>query len=232
MLQRLVGAVGALLLLRVNNSDWLMDRSISLATSVPCVVAGVDEVGRGALFGPVVAAAVVLPDAALPLLSNIGVTDSKLLKQSQRLKLAEQIYQQAIECQIGLASAQEIDRLNILQASLLAMRRAILKFRVPPDLCLIDGNRPIPELTIAQQTIVKGDQKVLAIAAASIIAKVWRDALITRLASQYPAYDLAVNKGYGTAKHRQALQSKGPSTLHRHSFSPCQSGILSIQDKE
>lgn len=208
-----------------------MDRSISLATSAPCVVAGVDEVGRGALFGPVVAAAVVLPEAALPLLSSAGVTDSKLLKQTQRLKLAEQIYQQAIECQIGLASAQEIDRLNILQASLLAMRRAILKFRVLPDLCLIDGNRRIPELTIAQQTIVKGDQKVLAIAAASIIAKVWRDALITRLDLKYPAYDLAVNKGYGTAKHRQALQNKGPSVLHRQSFSPCQPSILSIQEK-
>jgi ribonuclease HII len=189
--------------------------------SRPQWVAGVDEVGRGALFGPVVTAAVILPKDAAELIAA-GVTDSKKLSHGQRVKLAHEIYRVAIDCQIGIASAEEIDRLNILQASLLAMRRAILKLKVQPELCLVDGNQKIPHLQIAQQTVVKGDQKVLAIAAASIIAKVWRDALITRLAYQYSQYDLAVNKGYGTAKHRLALQQYGPSTLHRRSFRPCQ----------
>ncbi|MBW4519578.1 MAG: ribonuclease HII [Scytolyngbya sp. HA4215-MV1] len=198
----------------------------SFLSSSTKVVAGVDEVGRGALFGPVVAAAVILPDSALPHLTTAGVTDSKQLTHPQRLQLADQIYRQAIDCQIGLASAQEIDRLNILQASLLAMKRAILKLRVLPELCLIDGNRQIPTLSITQETVIKGDQKVLAIAAASIIAKVWRDALITRLSPDYAIYDLAVNKGYGTVKHRQALQTYGPSVLHRLSFSPCQPNTL------
>jgi ribonuclease HII len=189
--------------------------------SPPQWVAGVDEVGRGALFGPVVAAAVILPEASAELIAA-GVTDSKKLSHGQRVKLTYEIYRVAIDCQIGIASAEEIDRFNILQASLLAMRRAILKLKVQPELCLVDGNQKIPLLPIMQETVVKGDQKVLAIAAASIIAKVWRDALITRLSYQYSQYDLAVNKGYGTAKHRLALQQYGPSTLHRRSFSPCQ----------
>lgn len=189
-------------------------------TPQPGIVAGVDEVGRGALFGPVVAAAVILPEASEALI-DAGVTDSKQLSHEQRVSLATEIYRTAIDCQIGLASASEIDRLNILQASLLAMKRAILKLKVQPELCLIDGNQKIPQLSIAQQTVVQGDQKVLAIAAASIIAKVWRDALITRLSLQYNQYQLASNKGYGTAKHRQALQQYGASPLHRLSFSPC-----------
>ena len=188
---------------------------------VPNVVAGVDEVGRGCLFGPVVAAAVILPISAPSILSPAGVTDSKQLSPKRRLALYPQIQSLALDCRIGLASAREIDRLNILQASLLAMKRAIYKLKVQPTLCLVDGNRPIPRLGIPQQTVVKGDQRELAIAAASIIAKVWRDQLIVRLAAKYPGYDLASNKGYGSAKHRQALGQLGPSRQHRLSFAPC-----------
>jgi ribonuclease HII len=185
------------------------------------IIAGVDEVGRGALFGPVVAAAVILPDEANEFLLSAGVTDSKLLTPMQREALVEQILQYAVDCRIGTASAQEIDRLNILQASLLAMRRAIGRLSPAPDLCLIDGNQKVPQLPCLQQTLVKGDQRSLAIAAASIVAKVWRDRLILRLAKRYPGYDLESNKGYGTAKHRRALREMGSTRQHRRSFAPC-----------
>lgn len=185
------------------------------------LIAGVDEVGRGALFGPVVAAAVILSPEALAQLQQSGVTDSKQLSPLQRQTLAAQIQAAALDCKIGLASVREIDRLNILQASLLAMQRAIRRLQPQPQLCLIDGNQRVPNLGIAQQTIVQGDRQCLVIAAASIIAKVWRDQLIIRLANQYPGYDLASNKGYGTTKHRQALQQLGVSRQHRRSFSPC-----------
>lgn len=184
-------------------------------------IAGVDEVGRGALFGPVVAAAVVLPPSAHRDLIQAGVTDSKSLTPPDRLRLAEQIRSVALDCKIGMASVREIDRLNILQASLLAMRRAILRLTPQPDFCLVDGNQRIPKLSIAQETWVKGDQRSLSIAAASIIAKVWRDQLIVRLALKYPQYDLATNKGYGTAKHRAGIQQFGVSAQHRLSFGPC-----------
>ncbi|MEB3355134.1 MAG: ribonuclease HII [Synechococcales bacterium] len=184
-------------------------------------MAGVDEVGRGALFGPVVAAAVILPASAHAELIAAGVTDSKKLLPHRRELLYDQIRAQALTCRVGLASVAEIDRLNILQASLLAMRRAIARLQPPPDHCLVDGNQRIPRLTIPQETLVRGDSLSLAIAAASIIAKVWRDRLITRLAVKYPQYDLATNKGYGTPKHRQALQEFGPTRYHRRSFKAC-----------
>ncbi|MGL5061144.1 MAG: ribonuclease HII [Microcoleus sp.] len=186
------------------------------------VIAGVDEVGRGALFGPVVAAACILPDEVLDDLVSCGVRDSKQLSAANRSRLAQKIRAVAVDCQIGAASVKEIDRLNILQASLLAMKRAILKLKVAPDLCLVDGNQMIPNLSIAQQTMVKGDARSIHIAAASIIAKVWRDELILRMALKYPEYDLTNNKGYGTAKHRLALERYGRSVWHRQSFSPCQ----------
>jgi ribonuclease HII len=191
------------------------------AASASGLVAGVDEVGRGALFGPVVAAAVILPPGQLNQLAMAGVTDSKRLTVLQRKELAAQIKAVAIDCRIGIASVQEIDRINILQATFLAMRRAVDRLSPQPDICLVDGNHCIPQLLLPQQAIVKGDQKSLAIAAASIIAKVWRDELITRLAAKYSGYDLASNKGYGTIKHRLALQQKGASRQHRRSFSPC-----------
>ncbi|NJO42845.1 MAG: ribonuclease HII [Cyanobacteria bacterium CRU_2_1] len=194
---------------------------IATPNSLDQRVAGVDEVGRGALFGPVVAAAVILTETAEVYLAQAGVTDSKQLSAAERLQLVKQIQAVALDYQIGMASVREIDRLNILQASLLAMRRAIDRLNPKPDFCLVDGNQRIPNLIIPQQPLIKGDQKSVAIAAASILAKVWRDQLIVRLASKYPGYDLAANKGYGTTKHRLGLQQLGASSQHRLSFSPC-----------
>lgn len=185
------------------------------------IIAGVDEVGRGALFGPVVAAACILPIELLDELASCGVRDSKQLSATARSRLAVKIRAVAVDCQIGVASVKEIDRLNILQASLLAMKRAILKLKVTPDLCLVDGNQRIPNLAIEQETMVKGDVRSIQIAAASIVAKVWRDELIMRLAVKYPEYDLTNNKGYGTAKHKLGLERCGVSVFHRVSFSPC-----------
>ena len=186
------------------------------------LVAGVDEVGRGALFGPVVAAAVVLSVADLPRLVEIGVKDSKQLSAKKRSQSIVPIQNIVASWSVGYATVQEIDRLNILQASLLAMQRAIIKLKVTPDLCLVDGDRLLPNLPLPQKNLIKGDRFSFAIAAASIIAKVWRDELIVRLARSYPDYDLAANKGYGTKKHLSALQKYGPSKMHRISFRPCQ----------
>lgn len=196
------------------------DSAFSAGHSI--LIAGVDEVGRGALFGPVVAAAVILPPSVLPQLVAAQIRDSKKLSSARRLKLAAQICQLALDWRIGFASTAEIDQLNILQASLLAMKRAVLKLQVQPEVCLIDGNWLLKDLSIPQQALVKGDERSLAIASASIVAKVWRDALILRLAAKYPMYDLVANKGYGTERHLQALQQYGPSRLHRLSFRPCQ----------
>jgi ribonuclease HII len=183
-----------------------------------CLIAGVDEVGRGALFGPVVAAAVVIPNSKLELLKEIGVKDSKKLSAKKRLQLIEPIQMLATSWQVGCASVKEIDRLNILQASLLAMKRAVVRLKLQPAICLVDGLHPIPNLAIPQQNLVRGDEISPAIAAASIIAKVWRDELIMRLAIEYCNYDLAANKGYGTKKHLSALLKYGHSNQHRRSF--------------
>lgn len=190
-------------------------------SSTQRLVAGVDEVGRGALFGPVVAAGVILPVSALPQLARAGVKDSKQLTRLQRIKLAQLIQELALEWRIGYATSAEIDQINILQASLLAMKRAVLKLRVQPHICLVDGRQLIPDLPMPQQALVKGDERSLEIAAASVVAKVWRDDLVVRLGSKYPNYNLAANKGYGTEQHRLALQEYGPSRFHRMSFKPC-----------
>ncbi|MGK7903993.1 MAG: ribonuclease HII [Hormoscilla sp.] len=182
------------------------------------IIAGVDEVGRGALFGPVVAAAVILPDDAQQITAQWGVTDSKQLSGKKRKSLVTQIRAIALECHIGTASVAEIAKINILQASLLAMKRAIGQLNVEPDLCLIDGNQPIPDLPFPQETIIKGDKLNQAIACASIIAKVWRDNLIVEESEKYPEYDLAANKGYPTPRHKAALQKYGPTPLHRISW--------------
>ncbi len=203
----------------VNVNHWL---EWSLVSEVSGLIAGIDEVGRGALFGPVVAAAVILPSQALTAPIAADIKDSKKLSSSRRDTLAQQICQLAIDWKIGFAATKEIDRLNILQATLLAMKRAVVKLDTQPELCLIDGNQSIKDLPLAQKTIVKGDSLCLSIAAASIVAKVWRDDLITRLAQKYTLYDLHNNKGYGSARHLSALQQYGPSTLHRLSFRPCQ----------
>jgi len=191
-------------------------------SSVPELIAGVDEVGRGALFGPVVAAAVILEEPAGNDLAGLGVTDSKRLSAPQRQVLVPLIQARACAYAIGWASVREIDRLNILQASLLAMRRAIQRLPVQPALCLVDGNQRIPDLRIDQQTVIKGDQSQVAIAAASILAKVWRDTLIVRLDRRYPGYDLASNKGYGSPRHRAAIAQLGRSPQHRQSFKVAQ----------
>ena len=184
-------------------------------------MAGVDEVGRGALFGPVVAAAVVLSDTAREELAALGVTDSKRLSSQRREQLVEPIKAFAIAWSIGMASVHDIDRINILQATFLAMQRAIRRLSQRPNLCLVDGNHEIPRLELPQKAIVQGDQKYLEIAAASILAKVWRDILIVRLDRRYPGYGLASNKGYGSVAHRQAIQDLGPTPQHRQSFKGC-----------
>lgn len=184
-------------------------------------IAGVDEVGRGCLFGPVVAAAVVLSPQAGEQLLTLGVTDSKCLSAARRESLVEPIQRLATDYALGLATIHDIERLNILYASLLAMTRALRRLATPPDLCLIDGNQPIQNLGLPQQTVVQGDRICTEIAAASILAKVWRDRLIVRLDRRYPGYHLASNKGYGSAAHRLALQTLGPTPQHRRSFKGC-----------
>lgn len=184
-------------------------------------VAGVDEVGRGCLFGEVVAAAVILPIAGLEKLENLGVTDSKKLSAPRREKLDLLIREVAIACEIGTASVTEIDEMNILAASLLAMERAIAKLQPKPKHCLIDGNQLLRFQLIApipQTTVIKGDSLSISVAAASIVAKVWRDRRMIELAEIYTGYDIATNKGYGTVKHRVAIANLGYSDLHRKTF--------------
>ncbi len=194
-------------------------------------IAGVDEVGRGALFGPVVAAAVILPTSALSTLVEAQIRDSKQLSAYRREELAKQICKLAVTWSVGFASSKEIDQINILQASLLAMKRAIFKLKVEPQLCLVDGIHAIKDLGYPQQTLVKGDEKSIIIASASIVAKVWRDDLIMRLALKYPMYDLVANKGYGSPRHLQALKKYGASPLHRLSFRPCQVDVAAFGGK-
>ncbi len=203
-----------------SDSQWL---ELSPSSKLPEIVAGVDEVGRGALFGPVVAAAVILPQNAFPELISAKINDSKKLSANRRSKLAEKICELALDWKIGCASPAEIDKINILQASLLAMKRAIIQLEIQPKICLIDGNQIVKDLPQQQQqTIVKGDSKSLQIAAASIVAKVWRDRIMIKMALEYPMYGLEKNKGYGSKSHLIALEQHGPSPWHRHSFSPCQ----------
>jgi ribonuclease HII len=185
------------------------------------LIAGVDEVGRGALFGVVVTAAVILPKNALLECQQWGIKDSKKLSARKRELLVPQIQEIAIAYNIGIATVAEIDRINILQATLVAMHRAITGLEIRPELCLIDGNKPVPNLDIPQQTLVKGEDRSISIAAASILAKVWRDRLTIELDQIYPQYHLANNKGYGTAQHLMAIEKHGITPEHRQSFSPC-----------
>lgn len=195
---------------------------LSELTKKDTLIAGIDEVGRGALFGSVVAAAVMVPLSAVDKLIEIGVKDSKQLSPKKRQSFVEPIKSIATSWYIAEASVEEIDKFNILQASLLAMKRSVLKLQPSPNICLVDGNFAIPDLSIDQKTIIQGDKKSAVIAAASILAKVWRDDLIINLAQEYPEYDLVSNKGYPTKKHRLALKQYGASVHHRMSFKSCQ----------
>lgn len=177
------------------------------------LVAGVDEAGRGCLAGPVVAGAVILPrDYHLP-----GLTDSKALTAVKREHLAQAIKAQALSWALGFSWPKEIEDLNILQASLLAMARAVTALACVPDHILVDGNQPLP-LFITQQSIVGGDILCPCISAASIVAKTFRDALMIGLDKRYPGYGFAKHKGYATQRHQKALRTLGPCVAHRYSF--------------
>jgi len=180
--------------------------------------AGVDEVGRGCLFGPVFAAAVILPTASLQPLEDAGLTDSKKLSARRREELVPLIRHRAMHWSLGQASAAEIDRWGIRVATEWAMLRALHRLPSPPLMLLVDGSLPLRGWRGTQSTLVRGDSRCAAIAAASVLAKVERDALLERLAARYAGYGLERHRGYGTAQHRQALRELGPTPLHRHSF--------------
>ena len=177
------------------------------------VVCGVDEAGRGPLAGPVCAAAVILPDG----LVIDGLDDSKKLTEKKRDMLYDVICEEAIAYGIAFASVEEIEEMNILQATFLAMKRAVESLSVKPDLALVDGNQK-PSLDIQARTLVKGDAKSPSIAAASILAKVTRDRLMTEIAEQYPQYEFPKHKGYGTKLHYEKIMEHGISPVHRRSF--------------
>jgi len=189
----------------------------------PGLVCGIDEAGRGPLAGPVVAAAVIL-DAARPI---AGLNDSKKLSEKKRTELAALIRERAIAWAVAEASVEEIDRLNILQATLLAMQRAVAGLGVAPVRALVDGNR-CPELAIPVEAIVKGDSKIASIAAASILAKTVRDAGMRALHATYPQYGFDRHMGYPTAAHRAALAIHGASPVHRKSFAPVAQCLLPL----
>jgi len=186
-----------------------------LTVRAATLVAGIDEAGRGPLAGPVVAAAVIL-DPSRPI---AGLRDSKLLSARQRDRLAVEIRASALAWSVGEADVAEIDALNILQATMLAMRRAFQGLAVAPGEAWIDGNR-CPELGCAMRAIVKGDRDIAVISAASILAKTVRDAMLDELDARYPAYGFAHNRGYGTPGHLAALARHGPCPAHRRSFAP------------
>ena len=183
------------------------------------LVAGLDEAGRGALAGPVVAAAVILPcDADIP-----HVADSKLLTPAQREALFDPIIATALSWAVGVVEATRVDEINILRATHQAMHEALAGLNPAPELVLVDG-LPLPDARFAQRSVIGGDRRCYVIAAASIIAKVTRDRLMCELHDHYPEYGFAQHKGYGSATHLQALQRHGPCAIHRRSFAPCRAG--------
>ena len=190
------------------------------------LLCGVDEAGRGPLCGPVVAAAVIL-DPRQPI---AGLADSKKLTARRRERLYDEICAKALCCSIALASVAEIDRLNILQATLLAMQRAVAGLRLPPAKVLVDGNR-LPTLGVLAEAIVDGDATVPAISAASILAKVQRDRWCAEVDAQWPQYGFAAHKGYGTAAHLAALRAHGACEHHRRSFAPVAAVLLQAVER-
>jgi ribonuclease HII len=192
-----------------------MVQQVAFAWDITGLIAGVDEAGRGPLAGPVVAAAVILDDMK-PIK---GLNDSKKLSPMRREKLYDEIRAKALCCSVAQASVEEIDQLNILQATLLAMRRAVEGLRLKPHKVLVDGNR-LPLLDVLAEAIVRGDATVPAISAASILAKVTRDRWCQELDQRYPQYGFAGHKGYGTAVHLAALRAHGACPEHRKTFAP------------
>ena len=203
------------------SAKLLMTEQHCLAWHPPGLMAGVDEAGRGPLAGPVVAAAALLDNLFL----KAGLTVPKKLTAARRGALFDEIRAKALCCSIAEASVEEIDRLNILQATLLAMRRAVLGLRLKPVMVLVDGNR-LPLLDVQAEAIVKGDALVPAISAASILAKVYRDRWCAQIDLDYPEYGFAGHKGYGTAAHLAALRAHGATPLHRSSFAPVRAQLL------
>lgn len=199
----------------MRSKKFLKAEQATLVWDVPGLVAGVDEAGRGPLAGPVVAAAVIL-DERSPIK---GLADSKQLTAARRERLYDEIRAKALCCSVALASVEEIDQLNILQATMLAMRRAVQGLRLKPGKVLVDGNR-LPPLDVLAEAIVSGDALVPAISAASILAKVTRDRLLCELHLLHPEYGFDRHKGYGTAQHMQALKKHGALAVHRRSFAP------------
>ena len=199
----------------MRSSKFFKAEQATLVWDAPGLMAGVDEAGRGPLAGPVVAAAVIL-DELRPIR---GLADSKTLTAPQRERLHDQIMARALCCSVAQASVEEIDTHNILQATMLAMRRAVEGLRVKPAKVLVDGNR-LPTLDVLAEAIVKGDARVKAISAASILAKVHRDRLCQSLHLEFPHYGFAGHKGYGTPEHLEALMRHGACVHHRRSFAP------------
>ena len=197
------------------SKKFLVAEQVVLSWDVPGLIAGVDEAGRGPLMGPVVAAAVILDD----LKPIKGLADSKKLTALQRGRLYDEIRAKALCCSIAMATVEEIDKLNILQATMLAMKRAVEGLRLKPHKALVDGNR-LPFLNLLAEAIVKGDALIPAISAASILAKVTRDRWCAEYDLEYPQYGFAGHKGYGTAAHLAALREHGACPQHRKSFSP------------
>lgn len=192
--------------------DWLLYENEAKNNGYN-VICGVDEAGRGPLAGPVFAAAVILPDGHI----IEGVNDSKKLSEKKRDMLYDKIIDECVCYSVGIATEKEIDEINILQATFLAMKRAVYGLKIKPDLALVDGNQ-VPPLDNDVQTIVKGDGKSASIAAASIIAKVSRDRYMLRLAEQYPQYAFERHKGYPTKLHYEKIHEYGISDVHRKSF--------------
>ncbi len=179
-------------------------------------ICGVDEVGRGPLAGPVVAAAVIIPKG----IEIAGLDDSKKLTPLQRDHLFEEIAELGLPCAVGIIDHETIDRINILKASLMAMRKAVMDLRAGPDFVIVDGNFTIPNLSLPQMAIIDGDATCKAIAAASIIAKVTRDRIMDRMEGLYPSFSFAKHKGYCTSLHLEELRTHGPCDIHRRSFKP------------
>lgn len=206
-----------------------MENSAEIPTKSKSIryVAGVDEVGIGPLAGPVLACAVIL-DPAQPIQ---GLADSKSISEKRRQALAEEIQQRALSVSIGRASVEEVDELNVLKASHLAMRRALAGLSLEPDHVLVDGNK-LPEMDYSAEAIVQGDKTVDSISAASIVAKVTRDEELIALALDYPGYGFESHKGYPTAQHRRALRTMGPCPAHRRSYAPVQAALANTVSRE